>query len=115
MRAAEITEHETAERARLLHVHDYQIELDLSPAGPVFGSTSVITFDCTEAGASTFADLIAQQVREITLNGAALDPGEVWADGRIALSGLAARNELRVVADCLYSADVSGLSRTVDS
>jgi aminopeptidase N len=112
---ADITQHETAERARLLELDSYDIELDLTRVGQVFGSTTVIRFGCSVPGASTFADLIAETVHEITLNGAAVDPAGAVADGRIELTGLAARNELRVVADCLYSADVSGLSRTVDS
>ncbi len=115
MQAAEITRADTAARGRLLHVDSYYVELDLTRPGHLFGSTSVITFDCAEPGADTYADLIAETVHAITLNGVAVDPADAWAGGRIALSGLAARNELRVVADCRYSADVSGLSRTVDS
>jgi hypothetical protein len=33
---ADITQHETAERARLLTVDSYDIELDLSGPGPLF-------------------------------------------------------------------------------
>jgi aminopeptidase N len=114
MQAAEITRAETAARARLLRVSSYDITLDLTRGGEVFGSESVITFDCSEPGAATYADLIAQRVHEISLNGARIDPASAWADGRIALPGLAARNELRVVADCRYSADGTGLHRSVD-
>jgi aminopeptidase N len=115
MPLTEITRAETAERARLLSVDSYEVSLDLTRGGEVFGSTSVVTFDCAEPGASSYADLIAENVREITLNGAALDPAAVFSGGRIALSGLAARNELRVVADCRYSSTDAGLSRAVDS
>jgi len=115
MQVAEITRDETRERARLLRVRSYDIELDLTGGPGVFRSVSVIRFDCAEPGASSYADLIAEAVHEITLNGVAIDPAAVWADGRIALAGLAASNELRVVADCAYSVDVSGLSRNVDS
>ena len=115
MPLAEITRAETAERARLLSVDAYDVSLDLTRGGEVFGSRSVIRFGCAEPGASSYADLIAENVREITLNGAVLDPAAACAGGRIALPGLAARNELRVVADCRYSSTGAGLHRAVDS
>ena len=107
MPPAEITLAETAERARLLSVDSYDVSLDLTGGADVFGSTSVVRFGCAEPGASSYADLIAEKVRQITLNGADLDPAAVCSGGRIALSGLAARNELRVVADCRYSTRTS--------
>ena len=115
MPIAEITRDETAQRARLLQVDAYDISLDLTRGDEVFGSVSVITFGCAEPGAGSYADLIAERVHEITLNGKPLDPAVAWADGRIELPDLAARNELRVVADCAYSHDGSALHRSVDS
>jgi aminopeptidase N len=115
VQTAEITRDETGERARLLRVESYDIELDLTRGGETFGSASVIVFDCAEPGASTYADLVARTVHEITLNGSPVDPATAYADGRIALTGLAARNELRVVADCWYGTGASGLQRSVDS
>jgi aminopeptidase N len=115
MPPAEITQAETAERARLLTVDSYDVFLDLTRGAEVFGSTSVIRFGCAEPGAPAYADLIAENVREITLNGAALDPAGACSGGRIALPGLAARNELRVAADCRYSSTGAGLHRAVDS
>ena len=54
-------------------------------------------------------------MREVVLNGTALDPAEVFSDSRIALPSLAAgRNELRVVADCAYTNTGEGLHRFVD-
>jgi aminopeptidase N len=115
MQVAEITRDETAQRAALLRVDSYDVELDLTGGPENFRSTSVIAFDCAQPGAASYVDLIAEQVREITLNGAPLDPAAVYVQGRIALTGLAARNELRVVADCGYSGDGSGMMRTQDS
>src|SRR5690242_401128 len=115
MPPAEITRTETAERARLLSVDSYDVSLDFTRGGEVFGSVSVVRFGCAEPGASSYADLIAANVREITLNGAAMDPAAACSGGRIALPGLAARNELRVVADCRYSSTGAGLHRAVDS
>jgi aminopeptidase N len=114
MQIAEITRAETSERARLLTVGSYAVTLDLTRGARVFGSTSVIRFGCAEPGAASYVDLVAESVREITLNGAAIDPATAWAEGRIALPGLAARNELTVVADCRYSHDGTGLHRAVD-
>ena len=54
-------------------------------------------------------------MHEITLNGRAIDPAEACAQGRIALTELAGRNELRVVADCAYTADSKGMHRATDS
>ena len=115
MPLTEITRAETAERARLLSVDSYEVSLDLTRGGEVFGSVSVVRFGCAVPGASSYADLIAENVREITLNGAAVDPAAACSGGRIALSGLAARNELRVEADCRYSITGAGLCRAVDS
>ena len=115
MLAAEITQNECSERARLLNVDSYDVDLDLTRGDKIFGSTSVINFSCAETGAATFVDLIAETVLEITLNGTSIDPAVAWANGRIALPGLAPANELRVVAECAYSHDVSGMNRTADS
>jgi aminopeptidase N len=115
MQIAEITRAETSHRADLLTVDSYAVELDLTRGDKVFRSTSVITFDCARPGAASYADLVAETVHEITLNGAQIDPETACADGRIALPGLAARNELRVVADCAYTTDSKGMHRAVDS
>ncbi|HEY0933696.1 MAG TPA: aminopeptidase N [Trebonia sp.] len=113
MPIAEITKDETSERASLLSVDSYYVELDLTGGPEVFRSVSVITFDSVRPGAASYVDLIAETVHEITLNGTSVDPAAAYADGRITLSGLAGHNELRVVADCRY-ADGGGLQRTED-
>jgi aminopeptidase N len=115
MALAEITRTETAGRARLIHVRSYVVELDLTRGPEVFGSTSLISFECAEPGAATYVDLVAETVHEITLNGTPVDPATAYADGRIALAGLAVGNELRVVADCAYGTGGFGLQRSVDS
>ena len=97
MPVAEITRAETEQRARLLRVRSYDVALDLTRGAEIFGSVSVIRFDAAEPGAASHADLVADAVHEITLNGVRLDPAAVYADGRITLPALAAHNELRVV------------------
>jgi aminopeptidase N len=115
MPTTEITRNESSERARLLRVDSYDIALDLTQGGEVFGSVCVIRFGCARPGAASYADLIAASVQEITLNGVRLDPARVCADGRIALADLAESNELQVAARCAYTRDGSGLHRAVDS
>ncbi|OIJ93600.1 aminopeptidase N [Streptomyces monashensis] len=115
MRVAEITRAETVERARLLRVDTYHVSLDLTQGERTFRSTSVIRFSCAEPAVETHADLIADTVHEILLNGRPIDPATAYRDGRITLRGLAAENELRVTASCAYGADGGGLSRFTDS
>jgi aminopeptidase N len=107
----EITRTEARERARLLRVRSYDVDLDFTRGPETFGSVSLIRFDCHEPGSTTHADLISTGVREITLNGVPLDPETAWANGRITLPGLAVRNELRVAADCAYTSSGTGMHR----
>ncbi len=109
-----LTRDEALERARLLDVDSYRVELDLTPSDTHFSSTTTVRFSCSEPGATTFADLVDGAVSELVLNGEALDPEQVYADSRIALSGLDATNELRVVADLPFSRVGEGLHRFVD-
>nr|WP_240930147.1 aminopeptidase N [Streptomyces coryli] len=111
-----MTRDEAQQRARLLDVESYEIELDLSGAqeGGTFRSVTTVTFTAAEPGAETFIDLVAPTVHEVVLNGTALDPAAVFADSRIALPGLAARNELKITADCDYTNTGEGLHRFVD-
>jgi aminopeptidase N len=118
MAGKNLTRDEARERARLIAVDTYRIELDLSGAreqgASTFRSVSTIRFTCPEPGASTFLDLIAPRVESVTLNGRELDPAAVFRDSRISLSGLEADNEVTVVASCAYSNSGEGLHRFVD-
>nr|WP_202448385.1 aminopeptidase N [Streptomyces sp. SID2999] len=112
-----MTREEAQQRADLLSVDSYEIDLDLSGAqeGGTFRSVTTVRFDVAESGAESFIDLVAPAVREVTLNGDALDPAEVFKESRIALPGLLeGRNILRVVADCAYTNTGEGLHRFVD-
>ncbi|HSS67941.1 MAG TPA: aminopeptidase N [Nocardioidaceae bacterium] len=108
-----LTRDEAAERARILDVATYDITLDLTTSDTTFASTTVVTFSCSEPGASTFVDLVGATVHEVILNGRALDPA-VYADSRIVLDSLESDNELRVVAEGVYSRSGEGLHRFVD-
>ena len=113
MPGTNLSREEAATRAALLDVTSYSIDLDLTTGDTVFGSTTTLSFTCSEPGASTFADLVGATVHEITLNGAPLDTAS-YADSRIPLPDLAADNVLVVRADCTYSHTGEGLHRFVD-
>ncbi|MEU0990421.1 aminopeptidase N [Streptomyces sp. NPDC005953] len=115
---------EARQRAELLSVDGYEVSLDLrsavdgqsgGTADPhTFRSVTTIRFRSTQAGASTFVDLIAPSVTSVTLNGSALDPSAVFDGSRIALESLARENVLVVDAQCAYSRTGEGLHRFVD-
>jgi aminopeptidase N len=111
--ASNLTRNEARERARLLSVQSYQVELDLTGDESTFNSVTTVRFSCTSPGASTFIDLTAPEVSQITLNGSAVDT-RAFDGNRIALRELAASNELKVVATCAYSHSGEGLHRFTD-
>jgi aminopeptidase N len=107
-----LTRIEAAERAGLLSVESYRIELDLTTSETTFRSKTTVRFSAKD-GASTFIDAITSEVHSITLNGESLPVS--LADGvRISLPNLAAANELVVDADMLYMNTGEGLHRFVD-
>ncbi|MBM6699698.1 aminopeptidase N [Bifidobacterium pullorum subsp. saeculare] len=114
MPGSNLTRVEAEERKAIVAapIH-YAVSLDLTVGAKTFGSRTTVTFGATE-GASTFLDLIAEQVTAVTLNGETLDPAAVFADDRIALTGLKATNEVTVEALCRYSNTGEGLHRSVD-
>lgn len=117
MPGTNLTREEAQQRAALLTVDGYAIELDLSGAqeGGTFRSRTTVRFDVAGDGGASFIDLVAPEVHEVVLNGTALDPAEVFKDSRIALDRLpGGRNELLVVADCAYTNTGEGLHRFVD-
>jgi len=111
--ASNLTRDEARERARLLDVDFYRVELDLAGGDVTFGSVTTVSFRCASPGSSTFIDLSAPAAREITLNGARVGL-ENFDGNRIRLDGLAERNELRVAAECAYSRSGEGLHRFTD-
>ncbi len=110
---ANLTHDEARERADLVTVSSYRVELDLTGGETTFPSVTVARFRCSRPGARTFINLTAPEVRAITLNGAPVSLDAFDGD-RITLAGLAAENELRVVADCAYSRSGEGLHRFTD-
>ncbi|MCW2879153.1 MAG: aminopeptidase [Sphaerisporangium sp.] len=113
--AGNLTRDEARERARLLKVESYSVELDLTEGDERFESVTTVRFSCTEPGATTFIELAGAKVRRAVLNGAELDVNAYDLEkGRLAVPDLAALNELRIDADCTYMRTGEGLSRFVD-
>ena len=108
-----LTRLEAAERSATVRTQSYAVVLDLTHGESIFRSTTTVRFTATP-GTSTFIDLIAPTVHSISLNGRSLDPAEVYADSRIALTDLATDNELVVDADCAYMHTGEGLHRFTD-
>lgn len=117
MPGTNLTREEAQQRARLLTVDSYEIDLDLGGAqeGGTYRSVTTVRFESAEAGAETFIDLVAPAVHQVVLNGKPLDVAAVFRDSRIALRHLRqGANELTVTADCEYTNTGEGLHRFVD-
>ncbi|MEU4829371.1 aminopeptidase N [Streptosporangium sp. NPDC023615] len=113
--AGNLTRDEARERARLLSVQSYAVELDLTEGEERFESVTTVRFTSTRPGAGTFIDLAGAKVRRAVLNGTELDvSGYDLETGRLPLTGLAETNELLVDADCSYTRTGEGLHRFVD-
>jgi aminopeptidase N len=114
-----LTQLEAIERARLLDVTGYDVNLDLTdgaggPGAGTFRSTTRVAFSCTEPGASTFIELSAARLHSVQLNEIEVDTSAWSAESGLRLPGLAAENRLIVDADFAYSSAGQGLHRSVD-
>ncbi|MGI8416104.1 MAG: M1 family metallopeptidase, partial [Nakamurella sp.] len=113
-----LTRDQAKERAAILSVSAYQIELDLTdgaggPGEKTFSTTSTVRF-CATAGASSYVDFVGDGIASATLNGTPLDSSRWTTEGGLTLSGLAADNELVVEAVGLYTNTGEGLHRFID-
>lgn len=118
MSAPNLTREQAIERAEVVSVENYRIDLDLTdgagkPGEQTFLSRSTVTFTA-KPGASTFVDIVARGVRSAVLNGTPLDIDRYDESTGLTLTDLAERNELVVEADCEYSHTGEGLHRFVD-
>ena len=119
MPAPNLTRDQAKQRAELLDVASYDIELDLTdgkggPGDKTFASKTTVRFSSARAGERSWIDLIADRVRAASLNGVDLDVAGYVEDEGIALPGLAEQNDLVVTADCRYMNSGEGLHRFVD-
>ena len=110
-----LTRDEARERADLLSVAAYDVALDLTTGPTTFRTRSTVTFAASVDGASTFIDLIATSVEQITLNGESLDPATHFDGVRVQLPALrSGPNELTIDATGVYMNTGEGLHRFVD-
>ncbi|MFE0857413.1 aminopeptidase N [Streptomyces mutabilis] len=111
-----LTRDEAQTRARLLDVHHYAIDLDLTRGDDTFDSRTVIRFtvrDETDT-TDTFVEVKPAELRTVTLDGHPLDPGTL-DENRLALKNLTpGEHELRVDAAMRYSRTGEGMHRFTD-
>ncbi|MGK5637267.1 aminopeptidase N [Streptomyces sp. URMC 126] len=108
-----LTREEAQARARLLDVHSYDIDLDLTRGDEHFRSTAVIRFQARAEG-DTFVEIRPAALLSATLDGRPLDTASL-ADNRLPLAALApGEHELRVEADMSYSRTGEGMHRFTD-
>ena len=104
-----LTQVEARERAAVLDVTSYDIELDLTHGDTWFWSTTTVRFTA-RPGSSTFLELDCLTTVDATLDGRPLH----LAGNRFALDGLGGEHEVHVVARCAYTRTGEGLHRFVD-
>ncbi|MBD9736333.1 aminopeptidase N, partial [Streptomyces sp. H28] len=111
-----LTRDEAQNRAQLLDVHRYTIELDLTVGDEVFDSRTAIRFTvlADQEPTDTFVEVKPAALRSVSLDGQPLDPGTL--DGnRLPLKGLTpGEHELRVDASMRYSRTGEGMHRFTD-
>ncbi|GHH53686.1 aminopeptidase N [Streptomyces umbrinus] len=110
-----LTRDEAQTRAKLLDVHRYQIELDLTRGDEIFDSRTVIRFT-TRADGDTFVELKPAELRSVTLDGTLLDlDAHSLDENRLPLKDLTAgEHELRIDATMRYSRTGEGMHRFTD-
>jgi aminopeptidase N len=113
-----LTRDQAAERAALITVDSYRIDLDLTdgnggPGERIFRSITTVEFAALP-GADTVIDIAADKIHRATLNGRELDVSGYDESIGIELTGLAEHNVVVVDADCRYSNTGEGLHRFVD-
>lgn len=113
-----LTRDQAVERAALITVDSYQIQLDVTdgsgnPGEDTFRSMTTVVFDALP-GADTYIDLAAETVRAASLNGHDIDVSGYDESTGIPLRGLQRHNVVVVDADCRYSNTGEGLHRFVD-
>ncbi|MFE9770152.1 aminopeptidase N [Streptomyces sp. NPDC005931] len=111
-----LTRDEAQTRARLLDVHRYTIELDLTTGDETFDSRTLILFTvrADQDATDTFVEVKPAELRSVTLDGQPLDP-ETLDGNRLHLKNLTpGEHRLRVDASMRYSRTGEGMHRFTD-
>jgi aminopeptidase N len=111
---ASLTRDEAAQRAALIDVQRYDVNIDLRglAEGEVWAATSTVSFTCRRPDSTTFVDCVGD-VSSVTLNGEELDPATAEC-GRIPLPGLQSENVLVVSHTQADTSSGTAIRRTVD-
>ena len=111
---ASLTEQEARERAALIEIERYDINVDVRELqdGQRWLATSSITFRCRTPGAATFVDIVGEVV-SARLNDVELDVS-THAAGRLPLPSLAAENVLVVSSVQSETGSGNAILRSVD-
>ncbi len=109
-----LTQDEARDRAALIEVQRYDLELDMTglASGDELRTSSRITFSATAPGTTTFVDCLGE-VEEAVLNGNPLASGSPLR-GRIELPDLEPDNVLVVRSVQRRTGDGQGVQRSVD-
>ncbi|MEU6886150.1 aminopeptidase N [Streptomyces viridosporus] len=111
-----LTRDEAQNRAQLLDVHRYTIDLDLTTGDETFDSRTLIRFTvrADQDVTDTFVEVKPAELRSVTLDGHPLDP-QTLDGNRLPLKDLTAgAHELRVDARMRYSRTGEGMHRFTD-
>ncbi|MFD6326449.1 aminopeptidase N [Streptomyces sp. NPDC058442] len=111
-----LTRDEAHNRAQLLDVHRYTIELDLTTGDDTFDSRTQIRFTVLtdQDDTDTFVEVKPAELRSVTLDGHPLDPDTLHGN-RLPLKGLTpGEHELHVDATMHYSRTGEGMHRFTD-
>ncbi|MEU3250464.1 aminopeptidase N [Streptomyces sp. NPDC006997] len=111
-----LTRDEAQTRARLLDVHRYTIDLDLTSGDDTFDSRTAIRFTvrADQDATDTFVEVKPAELRSATLDGHPLDP-ESLIDNRLPLKNLTpGPHELHIAARMRYSRTGEGMHRFTD-
>ncbi|MEU2976921.1 aminopeptidase N [Streptomyces hirsutus] len=111
-----LTRDEAQNRAQLLDVHRYAIELDLTTGDDTFDSRTLIRFTvlADQDDTDTFVEVKPAELRSVTLDGHPLDP-ETLDGNRLPLKNLTpGEHELHIDAAMHYSRTGEGMHRFTD-
>ena len=107
-----LTRQEAQQRAELLDVQSYEIDLKLNADSDTFSSKTTVRFSAI-AGLETFIDASAEEIHLVELNGEIL-PTSLFNDHRISIPGLKEENVLVVEGRFAYTNSGEGLHKFVD-
>lgn len=121
MTSKNLTRNEAIERAELLRVNHYDIDLDLTTApvdgphsAPTFASKTTISLSAKHAG-STFIDLRDAEVKSVTIDGEdATAAARYHSDTGINVELTEGDHTIVIDADCRYTNNGQGIHRFQD-